>query len=414
MDNIVHFPRWIISQLHEALEDSPVVLVHGPRQCGKTTLVQTMADTGEYQYISFDDDVQRTAALNDPAGFLDMLPGKVALDEVQRVPQLFTAIKTRVDRDRKPGQFILTGSANVLLVPKLADSLAGRMEIIRLHPLAQCELARIQPTFLDALFSGKFSAKPQKRLGEELAERIIAGGYPAALARTSVRRRTRWYRDYVETLIQRDINDLARISGLYVIPQLLQLAAGRTACLLNIADMASPFQLSRPTIREYITLLEHIFLLESTPPWHSNRISRLIKTPKLHICDTGLAGALLGYDAESLFHDRSMLGQLLESFVYQELRRQASWYDKDISFYHFRNKDSAEVDVVLQCGARQLAGVEVKAAATVNLGDFKGIRKLKEAAGNNFVVGVVLYDGESTVGFGEKLFAVPIRHLWES
>lgn len=414
MDDMTHFPRWIKTQLYEALEDSPVVLVHGPRQCGKTTLVRTVADAEEYQYISFDDDMQRSAAINDPAGFLNLLPGKVALDEVQRVPQLFTAIKTRVDRNRKPGQFILTGSANVLLVPKLADSLAGRMEIIRLHPLAQCELAGTLPTFLDALFSGKFNAKPQERLGEELAERIIAGGYPAALKRSSVRRRTRWYRDYVETLIQRDIADLARISGLHIIPRLLQATAGQTACLLNIADMASPFQLSRPTIREYVTLLEHIFLLESTPPWHSSRASRLIKTPKLHICDTGLAGALLGYDADALFHDRSMLGQLLESFVYQELRRQASWYGRDISFYHFRNKDGAEVDVVLQCGARQLAGVEVKAAATVNSGDFKGMRKLKEAAGNNFTAGVVLYDGEYIVGFGDKLYAVPIRHLWET
>ena len=414
MSENVHYTRWAEAPLHEALEDTPVVLVHGPRQCGKTTLVRTVADAADYRYVSFDDDMQRNAAINDPTGFLELLPGKVALDEVQRVPQLFTAIKARVDRDRTPGQFILTGSANVLLVPKLADSLAGRMEIIRLHPLAQCELAGIRPTFLDALFSGKFNAKPQKRLDEDLAERIIAGGYPAALTRSSARRRTRWYRDYVETLIQRDIKDLARISGLHIIPRLLQLAAGQTAHLLNIADMASPFQLSRPTIRDYVTLLESIFLLESTPPWHSNRISRLIKTPKLHICDTGLAAALLGYDAEGLYHDRTLMGQLLESFVYQELRRQASWYNKDISFHHFRDKDGAEVDVVLQCGARHLAGVEVKAAATVNASDFKGMRKLREATGKRFVVGIVLYDGENTVRFGEGMYAAPIRHLWET
>ncbi|MCK5863183.1 MAG: ATP-binding protein [Candidatus Hydrogenedentes bacterium] len=413
MSDTTFYPRWAKTSLQEALKDSPVTLVHGPRQCGKTTLVRAVADADDYHYISFDDDIQLNAATNDPAGFLEMLPGKVALDEVQRVPQLFTAIKARVDRNRIPGQFILTGSANVLLLPKLADSLAGRMEIIRLHPLAQCELATHPPNFLDLLFSGKFIAKKQQRLGKDLAARIVDGGYPAALARSSAPRRIRWYRDYVETLIQRDIKDLARISDLHSIPRLLQLVAGQTARLLNIADMSSPFQLSRPTIRSYMTLLECIFLVETLSPWHSNRISRLIKTPKLHICDTGLASALLGYDAEALYHDRTLMGQLLESFVYQDLRRQASWYDRDISFFHFRDKDGAEVDVVLQCGARHLAGVEVKAAATVRASDFKGLRKLKNAAGKRFTVGVVLYDGEDTVSFGDGMLAVPIRSLWE-
>ncbi len=191
-------------------------------------------------------------------------------------------------------------------------------------------------------------------------------------------------------------------------------AAGLTARLLNVSDLSSPFQLSRPTIHDYVTLLERVFLLEQLPPWHSNRLSRLIKTPKLHLGDTGVACALLGLDAAALVRDRAKLGQLLETFVYQELRRQASWHEVAIGFHHFRDKDGAEVDIVLERGANEVAGVEVKAAASVTQADFRGLRKLKEAAGKHFAAGVVLYDGETSASFGEGLFAVPIRALWET
>jgi hypothetical protein len=413
MTDPVFHPRFSLSHLTEALQDTPVVLIHGPRQCGKTTLARAVGDAAGYAYISFDDDVLRASVLADPVGFVADLPVKVVLDEVQRVPELFTALKVAVDRDRRPGRFILTGSANVLLVPKLADSLAGRMEILRLHPLAQSELAAKQPDFLDALFGDGFKTKQQARLGKELADRIAAGGYPAALARPSSRRRATWYRDYIETLVQRDVRDMARISSLDVLPRLLTLSAGQTARLLNVSDLASPFQLSRPTIRDYVTLLARVFLLEELPPWHNNRFSRLVKTPKLHLGDTGLACALLGVDAAALWADRTLLGQLLETFIFQELRRQASWRDDPINFYHFRDKDGVEVDIVLEGSGQRVAGVEVKASATVTASDFRGLRKLKESLGERFSGGVVLYDGEVTTPFGEKLFAVPIRSLWD-
>ncbi len=410
--DVLH-PRFAAPALTEALADAPVVLIHGPRQCGKTTLALGIAESKGYAYFSFDDAVALGAATTDPVGFIADLPEHSILDEVQRVPTLFTAIKATVDRGRRPGRFLLTGSANVLLVPKLADSLAGRMEILRLHPLAQCELAGRNPGFLDSLFDGRFKARDYGRMGRELAERIAAGGYPAALARATPRRRATWYRDYIETLVQRDVRDLARVASLDALPRLLTLAAGQTARLINVSDLAAPFQLSRPTIKDYMTLLERVFLLEQLAPWHSNRLSRLIKTPKLHLGDTGVACALLGLDAEALWLDRGTLGQLLETFVFQELRRQASWRDDDIRFHHFRDKDGAEVDLVLERGGRELAGVEVKAAATVTASDFRGLRKLRDAAGKRFVAGVVLYDGEASVGFGEGLFAVPVRALWE-
>jgi uncharacterized protein len=408
------YPRFVQPRLEEALADTPVVLIHGPRQCGKTTLARHVGVAEGYAYVSFDNDVALEAAQADPVGFVGDLPDRTILDEVQRAPWLFTALKAAVDRQRTPGRFILTGSANVLLVPNLADSLAGRMEILRLYPLAQCELAESPPRFLDALFARDFPTRTSQRLGLELAERIVAGGYPPALERPTARRRAAWYRDYIETLVQRDVRDLARISALEVLPRLLTMAAGQTARLLNVSDLAAPFQLSRPTIRDYVTLLERVFLLESVPPWHSNRLSRLIKTPKLHLGDTGLAAALLGVDAETLAKDRSLLGQLLETFVFQELRRQASWNDIPIDFYHFRDKDGAEVDIVLERGAHKLVGVEVKVAASVTSADFRGLRQLRDATGERFAAGLVLYDGEITASFGDGLYAVPIRALWET
>ena len=414
MADAAFHPRFIRPRLSEALGDSPVVLVHGPRQCGKTTLARAVGDAAGFSYLSFDDDVLRASAQTDPMGFVADLPGKTVLDEIQRVPALFTALKAAIDRDRKPGRFILTGSANVLLLPKLADSLAGRMEILRLHPLAQAELAGRPPDFLDALFGAGFRGKPKARLGTALADRIAAGGYPAALARPAYRRRAAWYRDYIETLVQRDVRDMGRINSLDALPRLLTLAAGQTACLLNVSDLAAPFQLSRPTIRDYVTLLARIFLLEELPPWHTNRLSRLIKTPKLHLGDTGLACALLGVDAEALAADRPMLGPLLETFVFQELRKQASWREEPVTFHHFRDKEGVEVDIVLEAGRQRIAGIEVKASATVTAADFKGLRKLQAGAGKRFAAGVVLYDGEATARFGDQLFAVPIRRLWEA
>jgi len=408
------YPRFAESTLVESLGDTPVVLIHGPRQCGKTTLAQAVGEARDYSYFNLDDDVTRAAATADPVGFVGDLPERVVLDEVQRAPGIFAALKTAVDRRRIPGRFLLTGSADVLLVPTLADSLAGRMGIVRLHPLAQCELAERPPRFLAALFAGAFKARQAERLGPALAERIVAGGFPPALARSTSRRRQAWYRDYVESLVQRDVRNLARIASFDALPRLLTLAAGQTARLINVSDLASPFQLSRPTIRDYVTLLERVFLLEELPPWHSNRLSRLIKRPKLHLTDTGVACTLLGLDAAALHADRTLLGQLLETFMYQELRRQASWHEDELRFHHFRDKDGVEVDVVIERGGRELAGVEVKASATVTAADFRGLRKLADAAGKRFVAGIVLYDGETYAPFGEGMYAVPIRALWET
>ena len=439
MSEDILYPRFAERRLAEALEDSPIVLIQGPRQCGKTTLAQLVCTSEyssernrpssprsgrpeDYTYFSFDNEVIRAGAEADPLGFVAELPDRVILDEVQRVPALFAALKLEVDRRRLPGRFLLTGSSNVLQTPALSDSLAGRMETVRLHPLAQCELqggpdsshsVDWSPGFLDALFGRGFESRRTERLGKELIERIVSGGYPAALVRPVGRRRANWYRNYLNAQMERDVPEIARIRSLDVLPRLLRHAAVQTATLFNLSELAAPFQVSRSTIRDYVTLLERVFLLEQLPPWHSNRLKRLIKTPKLHLGDTGLACTLLGVDAADLTADRTLLGQLLETFAYQELRRQASWHADPVSFYHFRDRDGAEVDIVLERGTRALAGVEIKAGATVTAADFRALRKLKAATGSRFSGGVVLYDGETSVRFGDGLYAVPLRLLWE-
>ena len=406
------YPRLVEPRLIEALADSPAVLIHGPRQCGKTTLARIVGASRGYSYVTFDDDVVRGAAEYDPLGFAADLPERVIIDEVQKSPELFPPLKMEIDRRRTPGRFLLTGSTQVLLVPKLVESLAGRLQTLRLHPLAQCELERHAPGFLDALFSGEISIERTGRMGKELPPRITGGGYPAALTRPPGRRRANWYYDYVDALVQRDVADLARVRRLDILPRLLAAAAGQTARLFNASDLATPFAASRPTIRDYVTLLERVFLLEHLPAWHSNRLSRLIKRPKLHLCDTGVAAALLGLDGPALAHDRTLLGQLLETFVYQELRRQASWHDARMSFHHFRDKDGAEVDIVIERGASAVAGVDVKASGTLRPRDFRGLRKLQRAVGDRFAGGVVVYDGEATVPFGDRLHAVPVGRLF--
>ena len=397
----------------EALSDSPAVLIHGPRQCGKSTLARVVGDPREYQYITFDDHVARAAAQSDPTGFILGLDEKTVLDEVQRVPFLFTALKQEIDALGAPGRFILTGSSQVLLVPALSDSLAGRMDIIRLHPLSQGEISGGVPSFLDDLFSGTFQTSNTRRMGDELAEIIVGGGYPAALARPTHRRRANWYRNFIDSQLQRDVRDLANISALDALPRLLAAAASQTARLFRLSDLSSGFQLSRNTIGSYAGLLERLFLIDRLLPWHSNRLKRLVKASKLHIGDTGLGCALIGAGPGALVQDRALLGQYLESFVLQELKRQAIYQEVPPEFFHYRDKDQFEVDIVIERGALQVAGVEVKAAASVTTADFRGLRKLKRTAGDRFAAGAVIYDGEITASFGDGMFAVPVRRLLE-
>lgn len=436
----IFYPRSIQRRLIEALLDAPVVLIHGPRQCGKSTLAQVTCTPSnfywkggrsvwqsqsvellqDYSYFTFDDPITRESAQRDPIGFVESLPDRVILDEIQRAHELFEVIKISVDRNRFPGRFLLTGSTNVLLIPQLSESLAGRMEIVPLYPLSQYELASNSNTscldagFLSDLFGDGFSTFRFDRLGKELIERIVTGGYPAVFDRPTERRKANWYRNYVEALVQQDIRDLSKVRSFDLLPKLLQATAAQTGQVYNLSNLASPFNLSRPTIGDYVTLLGRIFLLEQLPAWHGNRLKRLTKSPKLHIADTGLAAALLGTDVAALEKDRALLGHLLETFVYQELRKQASWQEIQTELFHFRDKDGFETDIVIQQSTGSVAGVEIKASATVRWEDFRGLRKLQKIVGDRFVRGVVIYDGEASVPFGKKFHALPISRLWKT
>jgi len=340
------------------------------------------------------------------------LENHAILDEVQHVPEIFSALKPLIDAKRRTVRFILTGSSNVLLIPRLSDSLAGRMEIVRLFPLSQSELARTSPRFIQTLFSAEKRFEHIGRLDRSLAERIATGGYPVVQQRTT-RRRDDWFVNYVDALVQRDVREMTRIGNLDAIPKLLALAATQTARLANLSEMAASFELSRPTISSYLTLIERLFLIDYLPPWFNNHAKRLIKTPKLHFVDTGLACNLLRCGVSEIYEQRQLLGQLLETFVFGEIRKQAEAHPERVALYHFRDKDGYEVDIVLQVQNR-FVGIEVKAGSSVGAADFRGLRRLRELVSGRFHAGIVLYDGDHVLPFEESFLAVPISALWRT
>lgn len=407
-----YIPRLIEGRLEDALGYSPVTLIHGPRQCGKTTLARKLGEPLGYAYISFDDPLSLEQAQTDPVGFVSRLPERAILDEVQRAPSIFSVLKMAVDERRAPGRFILSGSSNVLLVPNLSDTLAGRLAILRLHPLAQCELEGSRPAFFEDLFSGDFQVQGARQPRRHVSDRIVSGGYPPALVAPTQWQRAEWCRDYVDTILMREVRELSRIRALGEMPKLLSLMADQTAQVLNVSRLASTLRLSRPTALDYLELLERVFLAKRLPPWFNSMTPRQTRAPKIHIADTGLACVLLGETSLTLPDNRPRFGHLLETFVLNELRRLASWEKTGYSFFHYRDRDQTEVDIVVEREGGMVAGVEVKAAAVVGDGDFRGLRKLRGLAGRKFAAGIILYGGHLGIRFDDGLYAVPLRALW--
>jgi hypothetical protein len=392
------------------LEDTPVVLLVGPRRAGKTTLVRSL-EGGGLTYFTLDDPTTRDFAASDPVGFVRAMD-RAIIDEVQRAPDLLLAIKKAVDEDYRPGRFLLTGSANVMTLSRVADSLAGRMETLRLLPLARGEIIGGKPSFLSELFDGTFRSPPHPLLGEELVQAVLTGGYPEAMARDSEDRRREWGRAYLESVLARDLRDIAAVERLTDLPRFGHLLALHSGRLVNYSQMGSDVGVSHKTAARYVGLLEQIFLVCTLPPWYSNQMKRLIKTPKLHFLDTGLLAAARGLTSDGLSRRRQELGPLLESFVHAEILRLRSAAPVHVTLYHFRDHFGKEVDVVLEREDGSLAGIEVKARASVTPSDFAGLRTLADGCGDRFVRGVVLYDGDTVVPFGERLAAVPLSCLW--
>ncbi len=406
------YPRYSAKNIREALADTPVVFVMGPRQVGKTTLAKSLINE-EWEYITLDDQAQFEIAKADPVGFIRNLPPKrIVLDEVQRIPELFVSIKQSVDENRLPGRFLLTGSANALLLPQLSDSLAGRMESVHLTPLSECEIQSHRPTFLAKVLSQEAPSTRDTRLRDHLLNRVVVGCFPEPLQRSSERRSAAWYQQYVSTLIQRDIKDLTHIDHPDLMTKLLKLTAFYTGKLVNLTELGNKLELNRLTIKKYIALLEQLFLVEQLPAWHSNEYKRLVKKPKIHPVDTGMTCAIRGLTRERLVRQPAEFGLLLESFVYNELRKQANWIDEPLSFFHYRDKDKVEVDFIIENGIGNCFAVEVKAAASLNARDFTGLKRFQNIAGERFKLGILLYDGDHTTAFGDQLFAVPFGALW--
>jgi hypothetical protein len=392
------------------MADTPVVLVAGPRQAGKTTLVRELADD-DIRYLTLDDENTLAAASEDPTGFIRDLD-RAIIDEIQRAPALLLAIKKSIDEDRRPGRFLLTGSANVMTIPKVADSLAGRMETLTLLPFAQCEMSGQGGGWLESVFSGKPPAVSNGVVGRDLIETVVSGGYPEVLARTAARRRKAWIRQYLDALIRRDIREMSNIHKVENLPRFLEALAAVAGQLCNYSKIGGQVGLTSKTVDTYMALFEQMYLLQRVTPWAANRLKRMVKTPKMHFNDTGVLSHLSGLTADVTQKNRGIFGNVLESFVYGELRKLASFSDDGHRIYHYRDTRQREVDFVMEDEAGRIAGIEVKASATVTAADFKGMRELAEAGGDDFVLGMVLYDGEETLPFGDRMYAVPISSLW--
>ena len=404
------YDRFTSSKVAVALTDTPVVMLIGPRQCGKTTLVRQFLDDPR-EYITLDDDTVLEAARHDPTGFVRGLD-RVTIDEVQRAPEILRAIKMSVDGDRRPGRFLLTGSANVLSLPQVSESLAGRMEIVSLMPLSRSEIDNKSAVFLEAAFAGKLVKPNRPMIADELLQTVLVGGYPEMLRRENPRRRQAWARDYIRAIVERDVRDIAEIEKLDQLPKLLQVLAHHSGQLTNFTQIGGQLGIDDKTTRKYVGILEQLFLVHRLSPWFRNQLKRLIKTPKLHFIDSGLLAVLLGVTAEQVAKDRSCFGALLETYVFAEILKQTAWSDQRYALHHYRDKDQDEVDIVVENEQGALVGVEVKASATVHSSDFKGLRKLLEICGDELKLGVVLYDGPNIVPFGDRLFAAPISCLW--
>lgn len=409
--------------------DTRVVVLTGPRQAGKTTLARAIATERGGTYVTLDDPSVLSAARNDPAAFLNVAASDAALvviDEAQNAPDLFRAIKIAVDEDPRPGRFLLTGSADVLALPAIAESLAGRMEPIPMLPLAQCEIESVGVRLPELFFSAwrptlrAMKGSTEARLLDdriEISRRIVTGGFPEVVRRESGARRDAWFRSYVTAMTERDIRNLGNIEGLSSMPALLGLLAARSASLMNMSELSRSTQVPHSTLRRYLSLLEATFLLTPLPAWSPNIGKRFVKASKIHLVDSGLAAHLRGEQDPVALAGSNSVGPLIETFVLQELRKQIAWSEPRCSAYHYRTPAGREVDIVLEAPGGRVVGVEVKAGTSVGARELTGLEALAEDAGDRFVRGVVFYLGDQIVPLrvlesGATIVALPVATLW--
>lgn len=406
--------RNILSAVQTAVSDTRVVVILGARQAGKSTLLEQFitAEGSARKILTLDQQAVRTAAERDPAGFVAELEVPVAIDEVQRVPELMTEIKLRVDRDKSPGQFVVTGSANLLEMKRVKESLAGRAEYIRLHPFSQGELTRVRETFLNLLAEGKFPDVSDAPVGRRAhSELLVTGGYPEAQHRTATRRH-RFFESYIEGVLEKDLAAIGDFAEPAAIRRLLRAIGSTSATELNVERLSNSIGTPASTIRRQIDVLETLFLVDRFPAWTGSLLARAIKRPKAYISDTGLLAYLVSANARRLETDLNVGGIFYETFVAMELRRQTSWMDNRPELFHFRDRHGREVDLVAEFNDGSVVAIEVKATATINRRDMHGLSYLRDKIGDRFRGGALIYTGADTVPFGDRLAAVPLSGLW--
>lgn len=406
--------RAISPRLLAALADTPAVMLVGPRQAGKSTLVQSLA-AGPHpsRYLSLDDLRTLDAARRDPVGFIEDAEEPLVIDEIQRAPELLLPIKAAIDRDRRPGRFILTGSAQVMLLPRVSESLAGRVEVHTLWPFSQAEIEGTDGQMVELLLDDLPQRAPAPAIPrKELVARIVRGGFPEVVTREPGRRGD-WLDSYLTAIVQRDLRDLANIERLSEIPAILTSLASRVRAPLSKTEVGSSVGIPRTSLDRYLTLLEHVFLIRRLPAWHSNLVKQITKAPKFLLSDSALLAHLLRADERRLAEDDSLLGVVAECFVGMELAKQLAATKLRASLLHMRTARGSEVDFVIEGADSRLAGIEVKVSATVRGEDFRHLATLRDRLGDErFVRGVVLYAGGERIPFGDRLEAWPLATLW--
>lgn len=408
--------RNLCGPIEEALADTRVIGIIGPRQAGKSTLARSLVAARPHAtYVSLDDRRIRLAAEADPHGFVADRPGLLAVDEVQRVPDLLLAIKSVVDLDLRPGRFVITGSSQLSANRGVSETLAGRIERFELWPFSQGELDERREGFLDLLLDGApgmtGASSLTKRNYLELAS---AGGYPEAVLRARTRR-VGWFDSYVETVVEREAPGITTSPRTGELPRLLRLVAARQATVLNVADLARDARLPERSVYRYLEVLEAVFLVRRIPAWSPNLAQREVRAPKIVLTDPGVAVALRGMDVDALARPeiaQGADGAVLEGFVVTELIRQLGWSRTRAQLLHYRDRQLAEVDVIVEAPDGRVAGIEVKSGADIGQREVRHLAKLRDRLGDRFVAGVVLNTGPTALSLGERLTALPISALW--
>ena len=414
--------RHISTRLKEFLKLIPIVFLNGARQTGKSTLVQTIARELEsadksVPYITLDRAVLLSSASAAPEAFLAAYHGKpVIIDEVQLAPQLFRALKIVVDEARiregvhANGKYLLTGSANILALPKLSDALVGRMAILTLYPFTAAEVTNSHAGGIERLLRLDFKDLTDR--GLTLLNAIQRATFPE-IANAGAAERQGWFDNYISTIIQRDVRQISELEKISLLPRLLTLLATRVGGLINDSDLSRDLGLSAVSAKHYRGILNLMFLTVELRPWYRNTGKRLVKAAKGYLVDTNLACHLLDTTIEDIaLHKPELFGHLLENFVATELLKQLSNHEIRAELYHFRTSDGKEVDFILERPDGSVLAIEVKRAETVTMEDFRGIKVFRELAGKDFIGGVVLYSGRDLASFGKDLWAVPLFVLW--